>query len=140
LILAVPVVAGAAVSHVNDPQPFVFMAGNYYVYIVASLSRTLYVGITNDLMRRVYQHRYKLQDGFTARYNVDRLVYFEHVTDVNAAIAREKQIKAWSRKKKARLIEAANPGWSDLAEDLFPGFAKEAPQGSAVTRATRYGE
>jgi putative endonuclease len=117
-----------------------FMTGNYYVYIVASLSRTLYVGVTSDLMRRIYQHRHKLQDGFTARDNVDRLVYFEHVADVNAAIAREKQIKGWSRKKKVALVEAANPGWSDLAEELFPGLEKAVPQGSSVTGATRYGE
>jgi putative endonuclease len=112
------------------------MSGNYYVYIVASLSRTLYVGVTNDLLRRIYQHRHKLQDGFTARYNVDRLVYFEHGTDVNGAIAREKQIKAWSRKKKAELIDAANPGWADLAEELFPGLSKPGPQACAKTQAT----
>jgi putative endonuclease len=116
------------------------MSGNYYVYIVASLSRTLYVGVTSDLLRRIYQHRHKLQDGFTARYNVDRLVYFEHVTDVNAAIAREKQIKAWSRKKKAALIDAVNPGWADLAEELFPGLSRPVPQVIAKTPATSSGE
>ena len=68
------------------------MTGNYYVYMMASLSRRLYVGITNDLLRRVYEHRHKLHDGFTARYSIDRLVYLEHVTDVNAAIAREKRM------------------------------------------------
>jgi putative endonuclease len=112
------------------------MSGNYYVYIAASLSRTLYVGVTNDLLRRIYEHRHKLQDGFTARYNVDRLVYFEHVTDVNAAIRREKQIKDWSRKKKVRLVEADNPAWRDLAEELFPGLPKPAPQARDVTPAT----
>ena len=116
------------------------MAGNYYVYMMASLSRTLYVGVTNDPLRRVYEHRHKLHDGFTARYVIDRLVYFEHVTDGTAAIAREKQIKAWSRKKKAALIEAANPAWNDLAEDLFPGLRKPAPQAPAVTPATSSSE
>jgi putative endonuclease len=116
------------------------MAGNYYIYMMASLSRTLYVGVTNDLARRVYQHRHKLQDGFTARYRADRLVYFEHVTDVNAAIAREKQIKAWSRKKKAALIEAANPAWIDLAEELFPRLPKPSPQARAMRPATSSSE
>lgn len=91
---------------------------NYYVYIVASLSRTIYVGMTSELPRRIYQHKHKLLGGFTARYNVDRLVYFEHTTDVNAAIAREKQIKSGSRKKRVALIEQNNPGWNDLAEEM----------------------
>lgn len=69
------------------------VAGNYYVYIVASLSRTIYVGLTNELGKRVYEHKHKLLGGFTAKYNVDRLVYFEHTTDVNAAIAREAELK-----------------------------------------------
>jgi putative endonuclease len=94
------------------------VAGNYYVYIVASLSRTIYVGMTNGLGKRVYQHKHKLLGGFTARYNVDRLVYFEHATDVNAAIAREAELKRWSRAKKVRLIESVNPEWRDLAEEM----------------------
>jgi putative endonuclease len=116
------------------------MAGNYYVYICASLSKATYVGITNDLLRRVYEHRHRLHDGFTARYNIDRLVYLEHVTDVTVAIAREKQIKAWSRKKKTALIEAANPGWVDLAEELFPGLSRPGPNVSAVIPATSSSE
>lgn len=91
---------------------------NYYVYIVASLSRTIYVGMTNELPRRIQQHKQKLLGGFTARYSVDRLVYFEHTTDVNAAIAREKQVKSWSRKKRVALIEEHNPAWNDLAEEM----------------------
>jgi putative endonuclease len=94
------------------------VAGNYYVYIVASLSRTIYVGITNELAKRVYQHKHKLLGGFTARYNVDRLVYFEHTTNANAAIARESEMKKWSRAKKVALIEATNPEWRDLAEEM----------------------
>jgi putative endonuclease len=115
------------------------MAGNYYVYMMASLSRTLYVGMTNHLARRVYEHRHNLLGGFTARYNVDRLVYLEHLTDVNAAIAREAQLKSWSRKKKIELIEAENPGWIDLSEELFPGLPKAAPKASSMTRATSTG-
>ncbi len=94
------------------------MAGNYYVYILASLSRVIYVGMTNDLRRRVYEHKHKLLSGFSARYNVDRLVHLEHATDVNAAIARESEMKGWSRKKKVALIEANNPAWRDLAEEM----------------------
>jgi putative endonuclease len=94
------------------------VAGNYYVYILASLSRTIYVGITNELARRVYQHKHKLLGGFTARYHVDRLVYFEHTTDASAAIARESELKKWSRRKKVALIEATNPEWRDLAEEM----------------------
>ena len=90
----------------------------YYVYIVASVSRTIYVGVTNDLARRMYEHRTKATDGFTAKYNVNRLVWFEDTGDVRAAIAREKQIKRYSRKKKMALIEAENPAWNDLAEEL----------------------
>lgn len=94
------------------------MAGNYYVYILASLSRTLYVGMTNDLRKRVYEHKHELLGGFTARYNVKRLVYFEHVTNAEAAIARESEMKTWSRKKKVALIESMNLGWEDLAEEM----------------------
>lgn len=94
------------------------MAGNYYVYIVASLSRTIYVGMTNELGTRVYQHKHKLLGGFTAKYNVNRLVYFEHTMDVNAAIAREAELKRWSRTKKVALIERSNPEWRDLAEEM----------------------
>lgn len=97
------------------------MTKTYYVYILASLSRVLYVGVTSDLVRRMYEHKHRLLPGFTSQYNVDRLVYFEHTTDVRAAIAREKTIKSWSRKKKVDLIEAGNAGWEDLAESI-PGF------------------
>jgi putative endonuclease len=116
------------------------MPGNYYVYILASLSRTLYVGVTNDLRRRVYEHRHKLMGGFTARYNVDRLVHFEHTADVNAAIAREKEIKKWSRKKKAALVESANAAWADLAEELFPDLPRPEPKDRDVALAPSLGE
>lgn len=90
---------------------------HFYVYIMASPSRTLYVGMTNDLARRVYEHKHKLIAGFTARYNVTELVHFEETSDVHAAIAREKQIKGWTRVKKVALIEATNPQWRDLSAD-----------------------
>ena len=90
---------------------------HFYVYIMSSPSRTLYVGMTNDLARRVYEHKHKLIAGFTARYNVNELVHFEETSDVNAAIAREKQIKGWTRAKKFALIEATNPQWKDLSAE-----------------------
>ena len=89
----------------------------YYVYIMASRSRVLYVGMTNDLHRRVEQHKQKLVEGFTQKYNVTRLVYYEVTNDVHAAIAREKQIKGWRRSKKTKLIESVNPTWNDLSEE-----------------------
>jgi len=89
----------------------------YYVYIMASKSRVLYVGVTNNLQRRVEQHKQKLVEGFTRKYNVTRLVYYEMTNDVHAALAREKQIKSWRRSKKIELIESVNPTWQDLSEE-----------------------
>ena len=91
---------------------------NYYVYILASTTNvTLYTGVTRDLVRRVYEHKNQLEpNSFTAKYKVHKLVYYEHTTDVEAAIAREKQIKGWRRSKKNALIETMNPCW----EDLYP--------------------
>ncbi|MBR9980707.1 MAG: GIY-YIG nuclease family protein [Desulfatitalea sp.] len=89
----------------------------YYVYIMSNRSRTLYTGVTSDLRRRVYEHRNKLVPGFTRRYNIDRLVWFDQTNDVHAAIAMEKRIKGWRREKKVVLIEAKNPGWVDLSGD-----------------------
>lgn len=91
----------------------------YYVYILASLSKTLYTGMTNDLERRVYEHKNKLTEGFTKKYNVRRLVYYEDTTDVMVAIEREKQIKSWRRSKKVELIEGSNPNWNDLSEEWY---------------------
>ena len=87
----------------------------YYVYIVTNGVRTLYIGVTNDLTRRVYEHQHKLTDGFTKKYNVTMLVYYEVTTDVQSATAREKQLKGWRRSKKIDLIEASNPEWVDLS-------------------------
>ncbi len=89
----------------------------YYVYIMTNKSRTLYTGVTNDLERRVYEHKEKLVPGFTAKYNVTQLVYFEVTQDVRGAIAREKQIKGWLRRKKIALIESVNPEWKDLSTE-----------------------
>ena len=90
----------------------------YYVYLMASFRQTLYIGITNDLQRRMYQHKTKAQpNSFTARYNIDRLVYYETFNDVRDALAREKQLKSWRRSKKVALIEAENPNWKDLSLD-----------------------
>ena len=90
----------------------------YHVYIMASFTRTLYVGLTSDLPRRVFQHKNKLFVGFTAKYNITNLVYAEESADVNEAIAREKQIKGWNRAWKLRLIEKENSGWNDLTLGL----------------------
>ena len=91
----------------------------YYVYIMTNRSRTLYTGMTNDLRRRVWQHKEKVIGGFTAKYNITRLVYYEETPDVRAAISREKQIKGWLRQKKVALIEADNPDWRDLSEGWY---------------------
>jgi putative endonuclease len=91
----------------------------YTIYIMTNRrDGVLYTGVTSDLRRRVYEHKEKLVAGFTARYNLDKLVYFEIAEDPGAAIAREKQIKAGPRRKKIDLIEGMNPGWRDLSEDL----------------------
>ena len=93
---------------------------DYYVYILASdRNGTLYVGVTNDLARRIYEHRNDLIEGFTKRYGVHRLVWFEVHGDINEAIIREKRIKKWNRSWKLRVIEEMNPDWIDLADQLM---------------------
>jgi putative endonuclease len=92
----------------------------FYIYFVANKSaNVLYVGVTNDLIRRIYEHKNKLIDGFTKKYNVDRLVYYEIHEDIYIAITREKQIKGWTRKKKNALINRDNPMWKDLYESIL---------------------
>ena len=88
----------------------------YYVYILTNSHNTiLYIGVTNDLRKRVYEHKNHLDKGsFTAQYNIEKLVYFEVSSDVKAAIEREKQLKGWNRKRKNKLIESKNPNWDDL--------------------------
>ena len=93
------------------------MAKQYYVYIMASRSRVLYVGVTGDLVHRVEQHKQKVVEGFTQKYNVTMLVYYEVTNDVHAALAREKQIKGWRRSKKVALIESMNLTWKDLSSE-----------------------
>ncbi|MEO8512219.1 MAG: GIY-YIG nuclease family protein [Ignavibacteria bacterium] len=104
----------------------------YYVYILASSKNgTLYTGFTNDLLRRVYEHKKKYNKGFSERYYVDKLVYFEQTDDVYAAISREKNIKKWYRKWKIKTIEEFNPEWKDLfyeyggTDDMYDVYYKE---------------
>ncbi|MCD6543796.1 MAG: GIY-YIG nuclease family protein [Flavobacteriaceae bacterium] len=90
----------------------------YFVYILASKKNgVLYIGVTNDLERRLFEHKTKMVKGFTSRYNVDKLVYFEEYSDINKAIKREKQLKKWNRQWKLDLIEKGNPEWKDLASE-----------------------
>ncbi len=88
----------------------------YFVYIMSNYRGTLYVGVTNDLARRVHQHRSGYRSGFTKKYHVTKLVNYEATSEVSSVIAREKQIKGWVRRKKVELIESTNPGWTDIAE------------------------
>jgi len=88
---------------------------------MASYSRTLYIGLTNDLERRVWEHKNRWLEGFASKYNIDRLVYFEEHDGPRSAITREKQLKGWRRDKKTSLIESVNPDWSDLAENWGQG-------------------
>ena len=91
----------------------------YYVYILTNATHRLYVGVTNDLQRRMYEHKLKLVPGFTSRYGFSWLVHYETTEDIHAAIAREKQIKGWLRSKKIALVESGNPNWVDLSAEWF---------------------
>ena len=92
----------------------------YYTYILTNINNTvIYIGVTNDLKRRLYEHKSKQVDGFTKKYNVYKLVYFEKYSDIDYAIAREKQLKHWVRAKKNSLIEAQNPNWDDFGENFL---------------------
>ena len=94
------------------------MNNTYYIYILTSHNnKVMYIGMTNNLERRIYEHKHKLIDGFTKQYNVEKLVYFEVINDVNAAIHREKEIKKWRREKKNNLVVKQNPDWSDLSDE-----------------------
>jgi len=90
----------------------------YYVYILVSVSDVLYIGMTNNLLRRIYEHQNELIDGFSKKYRCKRLIYFELSSDVKSIIEREKQIKKWSRSKKINLINSSNPEWKDLSASL----------------------
>ena len=89
----------------------------FYVYIITSKTGTLYIGLTSNIKRRVYEHKQHIVPGFTDKYDIDHLLYFETLVDSLSAIRREKQIKAWRRDKKVQLIDSQNPGWNDLSED-----------------------
>jgi putative endonuclease len=108
----------------------------YHVYILASISRTLYIGVTNDIERRVAEHVEGLTPGFTAKYHIKRLVYFEAFEEIEAAVAREKQLKGWRRAKKIKLIESLNPNWNDLSDG--EAEKKDGP-GSFDSRNARSG-
>ena len=93
---------------------------NYYIYIMANKTNTtIYIGVTGNLIKRVWEHKNKLIGCFTKRYNVNKLVYYEETTDANSAIAREKQLKGWNRAKKNKLIESMNPNWDDLYDCIL---------------------
>ncbi|HEX8310440.1 MAG TPA: GIY-YIG nuclease family protein [Chthoniobacteraceae bacterium] len=98
------------------------MNHDYFLYLLRSKGGTaLYIGVTNDLERRLWDHRNPEAASFTAKYHCVNLVYYEHFADVNAALAREKQLKGWTRKKKNALVERVNPRWHDLSSELFGG-------------------
>jgi putative endonuclease len=104
----------------GHPRPYDSAMSGGYVYILASAPNgILYVGVTSDLVRRIYEHRNGLVAGFTKRYSVKRLVYFEHYEDIQAAIQREHNMKHWSRKWKVRLVLANNPDWNDLYDSII---------------------
>ena len=94
------------------------MERNYYTYIMASVSGTLYIGVTNNLYRRVLEHKQGLVEGFSKKYHCKKLIYFEHTNDVYSALSREKQLKKWRREKKEKLIKTLNFSWKDLSEDI----------------------
>jgi putative endonuclease len=104
----------------------------YCVYIMGSSSGSLYIGVTSNLHRRVFQHKFHRIEGFTDKYNVDRLLYWESFDEVVKAIHREKQLKGWRRSKKVALIEFRNPHWKDLARDWYP-WMKADGAGKTVT-------
>lgn len=95
------------------------MDNYFYVYIISSRSSTLYTGFTSDLMKRILEHKEKLVEGFTKRYAIDRLLYYESCENRESALTREKQIKGWTRDKKIALIESVNPEWKDLSLELM---------------------
>ena len=90
----------------------------YYIYIMASATGVIYIGVTNSLIHRVYEHKHGLAEGFTKKYKCAKLVYYEETNDIGAAIDREKELKKWRRSKKTRLITDLNPKWLDLSEEI----------------------
>jgi putative endonuclease len=98
----------------------------YYVYIMTSLSGTLYIGISSNLQKRAFQHKFHHFEGFIDKYNVERLLYWESFDDVHNAIAREKRLKGWRRSKKIELIESVNPQWLDLSRYWYPWMTQHS--------------
>ena len=108
------------------------MGGNYYVYIITNFNnKVMYIGVTNDIKRRLFEHTNKTVEGFTSKYSVHKLVYVEHYTDAYLAIKREKQLKGWRRQRKNELVETMNPGW----EDLFKKWQRENEKQYAESKA-----
>jgi len=100
------------------------MSKTYYIYLLTNhRCSVLYTGVTKDLQRRMYQHKHKMIDGFSKKYSLDRLVYYEAYTDILDAISREKEIKGWLRHKKDDLVKMQNPAWDDLCPTLFPSMS-----------------
>lgn len=112
---------------------------NFYVYILTNWNdQVMYIGMTNNLERRLYEHKNQLVDGFTKKYNVSKLVYYEHGNDVHAAIAREKEIKKWRREKKNNLVMTMNPEWKDLSlewnvDKVSPAGRNDSPDTSVIS-------
>ena len=114
------VILSAAEGSYNQKGIQMKQQGSYYVYILTNWNnKVMYVGVTNDLHKRIYQHKNKCIDGFTKKYNVNKLVYYESTEDIMSAISREKQIKGWIRKKKNSLVLTINPSWKDLSLELM---------------------
>ena len=113
----------------------------FHVYILTNVSKMLYIGVTNDLERLIYEHKHKLVPGFSAKYNLHRLVYFEAFGHIGDAIARDKELKGWLRSKKVALIQSQNPKWLDLAADWFeapkPATARGKTMQPTTTTATK---
>ena len=112
---------------------------SYCVYIMSSLTGTLYIGMTGNLHKRAFEHKIHRMEGFTAKYDVERLLYWESYDDVYKAIGREKQLKGWSRAKKIALFEASNPQWLDLAKDWYP-WMKDGSSGAGRDASTAEGQ
>ncbi len=107
---------------------------NYYVYLMASVAYVIYIGVTNDLVRRVEEHKNKISEGFTKKYNCNKLVYYEHFGHINDAIYRETEIKKWRREKKVKLIESENPRWNDLYDTITD---RDSPKRDRETPSAR---
>jgi len=106
----------------------------YCAYILGSLSGTLYIGVTGNLHKRIFQHKFHHYEGFTARYEVVRLLYWESYDDVHKALAREKQLKGWTRAKKIALLERLNPDWKDLASEWYPWMQQSEGRDASTPR------